>query len=72
MQAYTLTDSESDYYIYSKNNPTELQQYNNTIETELEMYHQENIFDTLNIDETAYREDRDVPRDFMVLLLTDK
>lgn len=72
VQAYTLTDSESDYYIYSKNNPTELQQYNNTIETELEMYHQENIFDTLNIDETAYREDRDVPRDFMVLLLTDK
>lgn len=72
VQAYTLTDSESAYYRYLKDNSTELQRYDNTIETELEMYRRENIFDTLNIDEAAYREDRDVPRDFMVLLLTDK
>ncbi len=69
-KAYIMGDGESDYYKYLSEHPAEMESYIRVVENELEMFKSKQIFDELQIDENAYREDRDVPRDFVVLELT--
>lgn len=69
-KAYVMRDGESDYYKYLSEHPTEMEGYIGIVENELEMFKSKQIFDELQIDEKAYMEDRDVPRDFVVLELS--